>query len=737
METNTYLQNLKAVPHPNGNRIELTWVWPATDHYPQGRLILIRREDTYPTSPTDRFLINSLAVKKLAVSEETAVITDYSLKGETTYYYTLFLLDENNVVVEQASTAAMATAPYDMSGQMYELLPRIYHRYDTASVSSSDKLKGQLRRFLDLPAGQLDLLHSYAKATLDLYNLDKVDGRLLPLLAQWLGWQTDYRQGFDRQRNEIRNAPYLYKTIGIIAAVEATIKRVLGRESRTKEFLHNVFLSNRPERLNFWIKPGIESPELFSLDFAYEGRPAVVYQNTKVWLFYHTLRNSRWQIWYKVGELNTEVVQKSYVWSPSQPLTEESNCHYKYPTAVVWQNKLWVFWEAYNELEQRAWQILYRYQEVDKGTWSQILVLGTPSQSPRQIFAVLDEGKLQLFFASDGQLKGYQPQYIDNTEEIFLLLGLETTFIDAPIKDLFILPNNGTLWFFGARYYSSQWQLVYWFKQNSSWSSITPLSTSAGAEREPAALFTLEGHIALFWSAFHEGSWSIWRAIFDINTHQLGNPERLTDSPYSQREPVPIADNQWIFRSNQSLSYQNTVYRATQTIDHRYAGCTTVDSGNLAKINLRNQFEDFQTYTVDTANQDEDWYAQGVIGIYLKSTSEEDQKAIIQDQELIKKAIKPFLPIQVRPTFFTERVTTESVYTVEQPLIEQFFDKIDTVYLENPLTVTDRYRDTILGWSWLYSWSAEHNNQPIVKIEGTTAKNTAFKTWHIGLTLGE
>ena len=32
--------------------------------------------------------------------------------------------------------------------------------------------------------------------------------------------------------------------------VEATVKRIIGWESRTKEFAHNVFLSNRPERLN-------------------------------------------------------------------------------------------------------------------------------------------------------------------------------------------------------------------------------------------------------------------------------------------------------------------------------------------------------------------------------------------------------------------------------------------------------------------------------------------------------
>ena len=239
---------------------------------------------------------------------------DKNLRGETVYYYTLFphkgeppeyRFDRHN------RTAAMATAPHDMAGQMYDLLPGIYHRYDTVlpkpdEVSEEDEQKGQLRRFLDLPGSQLDQLYSFARAMLDLYDIDKVDGRLLPLLAGWIGWETDYRQEIDTQRNEIRSAPYVYQRIGIIPTVEATVKRILGWESRTKEFVHNVFVSNRPERLNIWTcqrgdtGEWSEPTEPLSLDFAYEGRPTAVHDgDDTLWLFYHTLRNDRWDIWYK------------------------------------------------------------------------------------------------------------------------------------------------------------------------------------------------------------------------------------------------------------------------------------------------------------------------------------------------------------------------------------------------------------------------------------------------------
>jgi hypothetical protein len=64
----------------------------------------------------------------------------------------------------------MATAPYNIAGQMADLLPTLYHRYDTvvtnaAIVAPADRQKGQLRRFLDLPGSQLDLLYSFARAT--------------------------------------------------------------------------------------------------------------------------------------------------------------------------------------------------------------------------------------------------------------------------------------------------------------------------------------------------------------------------------------------------------------------------------------------------------------------------------------------------------------------------------------------------------------------------------------------
>jgi hypothetical protein len=50
-------------------------------------------------------------------------------------------------------------------------------------VAPADRAKGELRRFLDLPGSQLDQIYSLARAALNLVDVDRLEGALLPLLA--------------------------------------------------------------------------------------------------------------------------------------------------------------------------------------------------------------------------------------------------------------------------------------------------------------------------------------------------------------------------------------------------------------------------------------------------------------------------------------------------------------------------------------------------------------------------
>jgi len=767
------LENITATPHASGNRIDLKWSNPKPDQFPGVRIV--RKESTYPTSPEDGFIV--------ADGEGFNSAVDRNLKGGTVYYYMLFpnKVDPPEYQIDlQNRTAVMATAPYNIAGQMYELLPGIYHRYDTAfpksipdGMSEEDKQRGQLRRFLDLPGSKLDQFYSFAKAVLDFHNLEKVDGRLLPLLAQWIGWKTDNNLEIDSQRNEIRNAPALYKTIGIIPTVEATVKRISGWESRTKEFVHNVFLSNRPERLNIW---GLyrrssgewsESTELISLDFAYEGRPAAFEDAQGIlWFFYHTLRKGKWDIWYKKlftfdidigfqseldnGIISNELKQalsndlkrafeddkfllshsttveikdsmwlitdadngKTFtirqevgklivqIWSPSQPFTNRKLID-KHPTGVLQNETQWIFWGVYDEMDKK-WHIDYRTRTAEE-VWAEIdssePFADTTNERKKPCAVVDNENGLWLFWLEKVDYK-WQLKYnryngtnwdLDPANSFPLDTGEDPRVESDPIVLFHPADTNQRIWVFWVRkeITSSQksWVIKYRVKQGidpgaSDWSEIRTLPKvppdADYNDREPAAIVKPDGNIELLWSSDKDGSWSIWRNTLDITAHTWGAEEQITINPYSQRDSLPISINGGsllIYRSNESISYSSKVYRATKTVDSRYAGSTTVDTRNSNKIGLRSKFEDFNTYTYDAGIKGErtndDWYARDTIGLYL-STDTMDKEKLKFGISRIEKVLGEFMPITDRAVFIPRTDShTDYIYSYGRPVTPQ------------------------------------------------------------------
>ena len=694
--------DLAAVPHPSGNRIDLSWVHPNPTQFPGVRVV--RRENTDPLSPTPTSAQQGVVVADTSptspshnqiqvrgVGRYSAI--DAGLKGETVYYYGLFAYAGNPPTYDidrHNRAVAMATAPYNIAGQMADLLPTLYHRYDTvltnaAATAPGDRQKGQLRRFLDLPGGQLDLLYSFARAMRDLHDLEKVDSRLLVLLAQWIGWQIDHRLETDVQRNNVRNAPHLYKSIGLIPTVEATVKRLVGWESRSKEFVHNVFRSNQPERLNLWVREQntagvwLTPSALLSLDFAYEGRPTAARDQGGVfWLFYHTLRKGRWDIWYKN-------FREGQGWTASEPLTNRALID-KYPTAALQGTTLRVFWSTYNEAD-RLWRINFRTRA--NGQWSPVTPFGALAPfanddiSRRQPWAVTDNaGMLWLFWL---ELVGQQWQLRYNRYDgTNWTLAVPATFpldagadprVEGPPFVVFHSTDAAQrLWVFWARTEpvgasgQRRWRIVYRVKAGlnpsaADWSVIRalPPGPALSQDREPAALVKANGDVELFWSSTRNGSWSIWRATVNRTNHTWGTAEMLITSPYTQCDPLPMpiaTGTLLVYHANESVTYTSTVYGATETVDHRYAGSTTIDVRNTAKHALWGKFGDFQTFTSDVSQNGErnnaDRYARReTVGLYLTPDTT-DQAVIRRNQNLLRNALREFLPAPVRTVFITE-----------------------------------------------------------------------------------
>lgn len=694
------LKEITAVPHPDGYRVDLSWINPDPVAFPGVRLR--RRLDTHPVDHEDGVLVADLvdgvSDPRVFLDDQGRTvyqISDTGLKGETVYYYSLYPFNSGNdhQIDRRNRVSAMATAVHGIPDQMAGLLPAIYRRYDAAGPIVNDK--GFLQRFLQVVGGELDLLQSFNRALLHAHNPNRVDGNLLPLLAQWIGWNTDFQLEIESQRNEIVNAPTIYKRVEIIPVVGATVKRISGWESRSKEFVYNVARSNQPERLNLWTRrmadDGSVTAEdaLLSLNFAYEGRPAMAQDAEGVrWLFYQTLRGKQWQIWCKSAPATMQLPEME----PSHPVAQvKTGRHAKYPAAALQDNTLWVVWSEYDESAGR-WQLFFRTRHT--GTWSSRSAVfpNQPSRNRKMPAVVVDDNNgLWLFWLEQlnnrwqlcynrydvGDLVSGQPDPANwqlATSASFPLDGTNLPRVDG---DFFVQFHPGEpnrpLWVFWARKdvvttdpTQTRWTTVARVKNSidptlDDWGAITPLTKTdeEAHDKEPSTLIDSAGNITMFFSSNRLGAWSIWQARLRMDTVDptWDNEQQVTTSLYAERNPLAVTDGSdtvLFYRCNASRVYNSEVYRATETVDFRYAGATTVHTRDVDKIGLKEAFDDFQTYTFDTGGQDSDWYRRDTLGVYVTPNSEEEMGEIVRSTERLKNVLPEFIPATDRAVLIRE-----------------------------------------------------------------------------------
>jgi hypothetical protein len=122
----TRLRSIVATADPAGGYIDLRWVYadpgrPTSPDEATARLRILRRERTYPATPTDGVIIADNTAgddPRLLMSNGGASchVRDGGLKGETTYYYSLFSLDENGFASDPfGRTFALSSSPFGRS----------------------------------------------------------------------------------------------------------------------------------------------------------------------------------------------------------------------------------------------------------------------------------------------------------------------------------------------------------------------------------------------------------------------------------------------------------------------------------------------------------------------------------------------------------------------------------------------------------------------------------------------
>jgi hypothetical protein len=769
--------------------VELRWTIAAAERAanPDWRVRAVRNLVSFPEGPEDGEPVPASENAEPTLDDKNNAsyrCLDTPLRGETVYYYTLFPYTAGKTdfrIDRRNRTAVMTTDRYDLAQRLYELLPAIYHRYDTVEPPAGSGVPpplnqaGQLRRLLEIVGAQYDQFYSLIRTLPHVYNVDRIDGRLLSLLGAWIGWESDLRQRIDMQRGELRFAPYIYQTIGTVPTIEATVKRVIGWESRVKEFVHNIFMTNAPEQFLLRVltrkEDGAwtESDAPLSLDSAYGGRLAVAASSDdRRWLFYHTQREGRWEIWHK------SYPDEEGKWTPSQA-TRRGGMDYRHPAAAAWEGGLIVFWDAYDRATGR-WRIEFRTGD-GAGSWSGANIFRADAPSVverRKPSAVVDPNSrhLWLFWQQrDPSQRAWTLRFARFSlgDEINPATSFPRTG-DPPAdgNDLFPLVTTSggasALWLFWARRDATNphlWEIALRTKASldpaeEDWGEIETLpKPDAGAisDREPAALVTSTGDIELFWSSNQDGAMSIWRAL--RRGESWSAREALTNSPFSQRNPcVFVAGDKTvlIYRDNAGVKRTSDVYAATETFDLRYSGSTTVDTRNRAKQDLWGRFEDFQTYLYDAGQNGQrsakNLYARDTIGIFL--TPNTDNPSLLnRSRNLIESALRPFIPIQVRivlliePSSYSEVVYSYSFGVQRPPWMAEDADYAPRFIKEEvidqiPETLSrpqDEYVDTVPGWVWIRTW---RSGAPVPATVDTsvTPVDTHFRIFHRGLEEG-
>lgn len=410
------VREFKAIADPSGGRIDLSWINPDAMGLtaPFKGIKLLRREST-GAAFEDKGTAREILDDTTRTAGERGHFEDSGLRGNTVYYYAIVAYDTANNFGPLVHASELATTSYQTADVLYRELPALYQRLDTAAPAllplpdPADQGKGQLRRFIEMFGPQLDLLRSYARAMPDFFDRDRVDGALLPLLANWIGWQTDYTLPFGKQRNEVGYAPHYFRNTGTAANLRATINRLTTWDAQVKEFVHNIFLTNTPQQLVIYEKEtrGTDwlPAKVVTLDAAYEGSPAAVRSNDgRDLIFYHASQRvssgglsgsapatqQQWHLWFK------EFDQRE--WLAARRLSFDGDIN-KYPAVIQRRDgKWWLAWSSYRRTSNgRAAEIRVRPFDIGRRDQPARLQI-KPSARPIKF----TDGETLLFIVKNG-----------------------------------------------------------------------------------------------------------------------------------------------------------------------------------------------------------------------------------------------------------------------------------------------------------------------------------------------
>lgn len=196
--------------------IQLNWVDPSGNW---SKLKLVRNSYGFPTSPYDGIVL----VNVFNGSDPTTFDDNFDLKEGAFYYYSIFVYEVNSYTwVRSANILGLSVKNFGNGPKMFNYLPEAYKilsNYSLTSVENED-LKG----FLNLFGFQLDYAQTLTELLIDRYDVEKVNGDLLPLLLNEFGLEYEPEIGYQQSRVLVRDAVQLYKEKGTLQGLKEYIK---------------------------------------------------------------------------------------------------------------------------------------------------------------------------------------------------------------------------------------------------------------------------------------------------------------------------------------------------------------------------------------------------------------------------------------------------------------------------------------------------------------------------------
>lgn len=688
---------LSAVADITGNAITVLWTGTG-----ESRVRLLSRRGAYPAPGEDGWLGVVVADSgdpgtPRAPIERTPDgfrVRHDGVAAETLHYYQLLTADAGAdppawVAAPADRASAMATGPYLFAERLHRMLPGVYHRFDTATppddlvaqVPEHLRDAGQLRRFLELTGGELDRLYSIVRSLSGLTDVAQVDGRLLPLLAQWIGWRLDHGLGFDVQRRQIADAPAVFRAVQTVPALEAAARRVTGWGCAAKELMDNVAVTNRPELLDLWQVPlGGGTPTLLSRDGGGEGHPAIVALPDRTVRMVYATTSGR-------GELWETVRSPDGIWSSSAPLVTGQGS-FRDPAVAALGAEVLLFWSA--RRPGSGWQIEFR--RLRRGRWSPIRVVDGPGTVQRRDPAALVEGegadaRLWLFWRENDtdtgpwRLRYKRRPFADwapSEDGIrdFPRAGNEDVRVDSPVSAAL---HQGQLWLWWARRVAvdggTRWRCAFRVKDAphegadaAGWGDVVELGGAGDRhDREPFG-FVAGDELTVLFGSTRDGGWSVWRAPVDPATRTWGQPVAVTTGAFTERSPAVVDPGTpaaaVVHRSGHSIVHTGGRHGGT-TLDRRPSGSTTVRTTDTARLALRDSVDDLLAYTWDTSTRPARIVreevagpvAADVVALYL-DPGDADPDTVDAAVDRLTAVLPEFLPITIRAALVVRRPPT-------------------------------------------------------------------------------